>query len=832
MLAILLLPRQFQMAVVGNTREGHIRTAMWLFPAYLLVINIFVLPIALAGVLTFADAPATAADYFVLTLPMQHRQEGLALLAFIGGMSSATSMVIVESIALSTMVLNSLVVPWLVRPGLRRAAQGAALRDLSGLLLGSKRLAIAAIILLGYAYERLIGESYTLVNIGLISFGAVAQFAPAYLGALYWRHATRAGALVGLIVGFVIWAYTLLLPSFVRSGWLPESLLTSGPFGLAWLRPDQLFGATGLGFWANSVFWSLAGNAGAFAAVSLFTRPGQAESAQAAAFVDVFRRDAGASSPTQPVELSPQRVGEVLAKFVGREAADAAFSRSSDGGELLQVAERALSGALGPPSAQAILDGLMRPEVPRFAAIIDIIGSVSQSLEQSRVDLQRRVRELSLLYEATSRIAGTLDRRHMMDEVLALLRREFQFDTLIVRLQDDEGRLRIESQLGLDPAIDGHAGAGELPSRETYFGDCFLDNRVVAVEDPAQPDKRLWRPTSRVLARHSFIHAPITVESRPIGVLSAYASTERAYFTPEFVQFFQTVAAQLGLGLQNARLFRELGLLSEELEAKVRQRTAELESANERLTELDRLKSDFVSTVSHELRTPLTTIRSLSESLLDGLTDGGGIRLELQEQFLGIIVQESQRLSRMISQLLDLARIEAGKMEWRPEPFDLAEETAQVAQANRALFDSRGIDLVAGSSGDEVPVVADRDRVIQVLTNLLSNAAKFTPSGGGVAVRAFAEDANAVVEVEDTGPGIAPEQLEAIFERFRQVGDTLTAKPEGAGLGLPISRQLVEHQGGTLTARSTLGRGSTFRMTLPLSRLSPEFSADSQLQVR
>jgi len=818
MMAIMFLPRQFHMAVIGNTREIHIKTAMWMFPVYLLLINLFVLPIAFAGLLTFPAAPATAADYFVLTLPMAQHQQGLALFAFIGGISAATGMVIVESIALSTMILNNLVVPWFVRRG--------TTRDISALLINSKRLAIAVTIFLGYAYYHLIGESYTLVNIGLISFAAVAQFAPAFFGGLYWRRATKAGALAGLGGGFLIWAYTLLLPSFVRSGWVPESLVTLGPFGIAWLRPEQLFGVSGLGFWSNTVFWSLAFNVTAFALVSLYTRPSALESAQAERFVGVFEPEP--VRPTAPVGvhgLTPERLEELVAKFTGREKTQEAFQAffatrrirdtqtmtEADRQALLQFAERTLSGAVGTASAQAILESLGQGAPARFETIFDVFGKVSQSLEQSREDLQRRVRELSLLNEATRRIAATLDREHMMDGVVQLLRREFEFDLLAIRLRDPDGQLRIKSHVGLPPGVD--LSGGDPVSRDTYFGECFLDNRVIAVEDATLARKPLVLPTPEAPGPRSFVHAPIPIEERPIGVLSAYSSTAHVYFSPEFLQLFRTLAVQLGLGIQNAQLYRELGDLSRELEGKVAQRTGQLEEANRRLQELDRLKSDFVSTVSHELRTPLTAIRSLSESLLEG----DDIARERQVQFLAIITQESQRLSRMINQLLDLSRIEAGKMEWRLEGLDLREVVAQAVMTNEALFRGRGIALSLSARPVPVPVLADRDKIIQVLTNLLSNAAKFTPAGGQVAVRTLVEDAQATVEVEDSGVGIAPDQIETIFERFHQVGDTLTAKPEGAGLGLPISREIVEHHGGALTVRSTVGRGSSFRLTLPLA---------------
>jgi signal transduction histidine kinase/Na+/proline symporter len=817
MMAILFLPRQFHMAVVANTRESHIKTASWMFPVYLLLINLFVLPIALAGLLVFPGAGPVAADYFVLTLPMAAHAQGLALFAFIGGISAATGMVIVESIALSTMILNNLVVPWFVRRGMTR--------DVSGLLINSKRLAIAVTIFLGYAYYHFIGESYTLVNIGLISFAAVGQFAPAFFGALYWRRATRAGALAGLGAGFLVWAWTLLVPAFVRSGWLPGSLLAAGPAGLGWLRPEHLFGVPEMGFWTHTVFWSLAFNVGAFTLVSLYTRPSPLEAAQAERFVGVFTPGAARRpAPVRREAMAPEHVEALVAKFVGREKARAAFQDftaargiaaggplgESDRRDLLQFAERTLSGAVGTASAQAIMETLGQGE-GRFEAIFDLFGKVSRSLEQSREDLQRRVRELSLLNEATRRIASTLDPREMMDGVIRLLHREFEFDVLTVRLHDPDGRLRIMSQVGLPEGAD--LAGGDPVSADTYFGECFLDNRVIVVEDATLIRKPVVFPAAGAPAPRSFVHAPIAVEERPVGVLSAYSSTGRVYFSPEFLQFFRTLAVQLGLGIRNAQLYRELGDLSRELERKVRQRTAELEEANRRLKELDRLKTDFVSTVSHELRTPLTSIRSLSESLL-GAPD---IPRDRQRQFLAIISEESQRLSRLIGQLLDLSRIEAGKMEWRLEPLDLRGVVAAAVETNRALFDGKGIALSFHAGEPRVPVLADRDKLIQVLTNLLSNAAKFTPSGGWVAVRAFAENGEAVVEVEDTGVGIPPDQIEAIFERFRQVGDTLTGKPEGAGLGLPISREIVEHHGGRLTARSRVDVGSVFRMTLPLA---------------
>src|SRR6266498_2578186 len=253
MLAIVVLPRQFQVLVVENVDERHVKKAVWLFPLYLVLINIFVLPIAFGGLLHFPQGSVDA-DTFVLALPIAERQQTIALLAFIGGLSAATGMMIVETVALSTMVCNDLVMPTLLRVGRLHLSER---RDLTSVLLAIRRGAIVVIVLLGYAYVRLIGETYALVTIGLVSFVAAAQFAPAIVGGIVWTGATKAGALAGLTGGFLVWIYTLLLPSFARSGWIGESFVNDGPFGFALLRPYELFGLSGLDSIAHALFWTM-----------------------------------------------------------------------------------------------------------------------------------------------------------------------------------------------------------------------------------------------------------------------------------------------------------------------------------------------------------------------------------------------------------------------------------------------------------------------------------------------------------------------------------------------------------------------------------------------
>src|SRR3954462_4689026 len=321
MMAIMFLPRQFQVTVVENLDEKHLGKAIWMFPMYMLAINVFVLPIAFGGLLRFPSG--VDADTFVLTLPMAEKQELLALLVFIGGLSAATGMVIVETIALSTMVCNDLVMPVLLRLRRLRLNEQA---DLTGLLLGIRRGAIVLILMLGYLYYRVAGEAYALVSIGLISFAAVAQFAPVILGGIFWKGGTRRGALCALIAGFSVWTYTLLLPALARSGWMPTGLLEHGPWGVALLKPLQLFGLSGLDEITHAMIWSMLANIGAYVGVSLSAAPGADEQRQASLFVDVFRQTGdSAGARFWRGTASVPALHNLLARFLGVARADEAF---------------------------------------------------------------------------------------------------------------------------------------------------------------------------------------------------------------------------------------------------------------------------------------------------------------------------------------------------------------------------------------------------------------------------------------------------------------------------------------------------------------------------
>src|SRR5215218_6660786 len=277
--AIMLLPRQFHVSVVENSTDAEVGRARWLFPLYLVAINLFVIPIAIAGLVTFPFG-AVDPDMFVLALPIEGNSPLLSVIVFVGGLSAATAMVIVECVALSIMVSNDIVLPMVLsrNPGAQPRQQ-----DFGDFLLKVRRFAIFAIMVMAYFYYRALGNAQ-LAAIGLLSFAAIAQLAPAFFGGLFWRSATARGALAGMVVGVAVWAYTLFLPSFLDGNPAGLMLLQHGPFGIEALRPQALFGAD-LPPLPHGVLWSLSLNILTYVVLSLARGPSAIEHLQADLFV-------------------------------------------------------------------------------------------------------------------------------------------------------------------------------------------------------------------------------------------------------------------------------------------------------------------------------------------------------------------------------------------------------------------------------------------------------------------------------------------------------------------------------------------------------------------
>ncbi len=397
--AFLTLPRMFQVMVVENGDERHLITASWAFPLYLLLMSLFVVPIAAMG-LTLLPAESNP-DLFVLTLPLSQGREGLAMFAFLGGFSSATSMVIVAAIALSTMVSNHVVMPiWLATAGHGATKSG----DVRKMVLRARRLSIAAILGLGYAYFRFSGGGAALAAIGLISFAGVAQVLPAMLGGLFWRGATRRGALAGLIAGFAVWAYTLFLPSFGGGVILPQGVLDNGPWGIGWLRPQALFGIEGIDPVIHAVLWSMLLNVVSFCLVSLLSFPGPLERLQGAQFVNVFEHSpqargwqAGGSEAEDLLVMAQRIMGPEQAQALFRAEASAqgkAGYLPDPSPEFLQCLERELAGSVGSATAHAMVGQIVGGASVSVPDLMAVANETAQMMEYSS-QLEARSRQLA-----------------------------------------------------------------------------------------------------------------------------------------------------------------------------------------------------------------------------------------------------------------------------------------------------------------------------------------------------------------------------------------------------------------------------------------------------
>ncbi len=754
--AILLLPRQFHVAVVENSSLDDVKRAAWLFPLYLVAINIFVVPIAMAGLLLLG--PNVDADTFVLALPVAAGNQALTLVAFIGGLSAATAMVIMESVALSIMACNHLVVPILVRArGGRAASQG----DIGGKLLLIRRLSIAVILILAYSYYRMIGESAALAQTGLLSFAAVAQFAPAFFGGLVWRRGTARGAMAGLAAGFGLWLYTLLIPSFIDTGWLSASLLSEGPFAIGMLRPRMLFN---LEFdpLTHGVLWSLAANLAAYIAVSLLKHPAPVERLQATAFVKP-------DLPAPVTGLRPWRtavtVGELKAavtRYLGSERTVSAFREYAAGrkSELdpnaeadlrtLRFAEHLLASAIGVASARLVMGLLLERHAKASRGAVRLLDDASEAIQHSRDILQSAFDHMGEGIAVFDRDLNLVTWNHQFQELLDL----------------PPELARIGAPLG---EVIGamHLGAEEQVVR-----------RLASASEPYQA--RI-RETGRVLELRS--------SRMPDGGVVA-----------TFADITDKVEAADALRRAN-----------ESLEWRVVERTAELQKLN---AELERAKAEaetanfdktrFIAAASHDILQPLNAARLFTSSLVERRAEG-------DDELVRNVDASLEAVEDILSALLDISRLDAGAMKPEVGAFRIDELLSALAVEFAPMAREKGIALRVVPCG--LTVRSDRKLLRRVLQNLVSNAIKYTASGK-VLMGCRRRGRRLRIEVHDTGSGIPRGKLKTIFKEFERLKQETAP---GLGLGLAIVERIVKVLGHKLSVSSTPGKGSMFAVEVPIT---------------
>ncbi|MBH0237479.1 PAS domain-containing hybrid sensor histidine kinase/response regulator [Methylobrevis albus] len=770
--AIMMLPRQFHVTVVENNSDGELRRAAWIFPLYLVAINLFVAPIALAGLLAFGSG--VPGDNYVLALPMLAGNGLMTLIAFIGGLSAATAMVIVASVALSIMISNDFVIPFLLR---QRTDETFAAKDMGKVLLNVRRMAILGVLLCAYVYHRFAGNTGGLASIGLLSFAAIAQLGPAFLLGLVWRRGTARGAIAGMSSGFAVWGYTLLLPNLVASGVIAPAILVDGPFGITMLRPQSLFNFAVDPF-THGVFWSLAVNLVAFVFVSLMRPPAPIERMQATVFVPTAFTPAP-SYRRWRTSTTVYDLKSTVARYIGPERADRSFARFARENEvtleplhpasvdLLRFAEQLLAGAIGAASSRLVLTLLLKRSDPSTKAAMKLLDDASEAIQYSRDLLQIGIDQVAqgiAVYDADLRLVCW--NRRFRD--LQALPAEFgQVGTPLTEI------LRFNAERGF-------YGAGRPES--------LVDDRIGRYITRMDVTYEALAPLGTVLE--------IRTSPMPDGgfVMTTTDITER-------------IEAE-----------RALARANESLERRVVERTEALTVANAALArakaaadEANIGKTRFLAAASHDILQPLNAARLYTTALVERLADsspGRDIRnvdasLEAVEEILGAV--------------LDISRLDTGSLKPEIGLVRIDDILGQLGLEFAPAAAARGLKLTVVRSG--LTVRSDRRLLRRLLQNLISNAIKYTPEGR-VLVGCRRRGGRVLVQVYDTGLGIPEAQQKVIFEEFHRLDQGARIAP-GLGLGLSIVERIARVLDHAVRVRSAPGRGSLFEVALPAAPALP-----------
>jgi len=767
--AIFCLPRQFQVAVVECEHAGDLRRARWMFPLYLAIISALVLPIATVGS-NAAQGSSVSPDAYLLWLPLAHGKNLLAVFAYIGGFSAATGMVIVASVALATMVSNDLVMPALLRIRVLRLEQRA---DLSPVVLGVRRATIVALGLLAFLYYRNTTHAQNLAAIGLLSFAAVAQFGPAIVCGLYWRGASRVGVIAGLLAGFSVWIYTLLLPSLVFAEWLPGAWIEHGPFDIAWLKPQALFLMSGWDPVTHGAFWSLLANVGCCVFISLRFRPGVEERLRAAVFLDPY-----AMRPTNIGEWRGRvRVADLAAiaeRIVGEKHALRAFAEYAETSgkpvladaaadrALVQHTERVLAGAIGAASARRMLTSALRGTGLDLSEAAILLDETSQELRFNR-------------------------------ELLAVT-----FDNMLQGISVVDRELRIVAwnrrYLDLFDYPDGFVYVGR-PIADLIGHNAERDRLGSGVVDE-QVERRLTHlraGTPHVFVRERADGRIIEMRGEPLpggGYLTTFSD-----ITP--YKRAENALREANENLEQ-RVARRTGELEQALVAEQRA-VRQAEAANQSRTR-------FLAAASHDLLQPLNAARLFTSALRHQPLDGESGRLAER------IDTAFKAAEDLLDALLEASRLEAGKYQIDVSSFALSELLESLQHQFGVLAATRGLKLRFVAS--RVWVRCDAQLLRRILQNFLANALRYTRNGGVVCgVRRVG--ANLRIEVWDSGPGIPDDQLLSVFDEFRRGSHVSPWGEKGLGLGLAICERMAQLLGARISVRSQPGRGSVFAIELP-----------------
>ncbi len=766
--AIMLLPRQFHVSVVENSSDAEVGRARWLFPLYLVAINLFVIPIALAGLIAFPFG-AVDSDMYVLALPVEGNAPLLSIAVFVGGLSAATAMVIVECVALSIMVSNDIVMPLVLKRG---RGSRAGQKNFGRFLLAVRRFAIFAIMAMAYFYYRALGEAQ-LAAIGLLSFAAIAQLAPAFFGGLFWQHATARGAMGGMLIGFATWTYTLFLPSFLDGTTAGLFLLQHGPFGIEALRPQALFGAD-LTPLMHGVLWSLSLNLLTYIGLSLGQQPSSIERLQADLFVP------NALAPMTPTfrrwrtTVTVHDIQSTVAQYLGPDRARnsfEAFAASHDtcldpvapaDFELLQHAEHLIASSIGAASSRLVMSLLLRKRAVSAKAALKLLDDSHAALHFNREILQtalNHVRQGIAVFDADLQLICS---NRQFGDILGLPPHLMQIGIPLKEI--------LEFMMAITPA-----GFGD-------DRDALMEKRLAAYTTEGEPY------LERLPDRHMVVE--VRANQMPGGGLVITFSD----VTPSF-------EAAEALERANATL-----------EKRVRDRTEELTRLNSELAlaksaaeDASISKTRFLAAASHDILQPLNAAQLYVTSLVERQSGGEDSRL------VENIDDSLEAIEEILGALLDISRLDAGAMTTAITSFKIGDLMRSLEIEFAPIARAKGLKLTFVPCS--LPVESDRLLLRRLLQNLISNAIKYTPRGR-VLVGCRRRGQSLQVGIYDTGVGIPALKRGEIFKEFHRLEQGARIA-RGLGLGLSIVERIARVLNHGIALDSIASGGSFFSVTVP-----------------
>jgi PAS domain S-box-containing protein len=693
MMAVMFLPRQFHVMVVQNRDERYIGQLKWMFPLYLLLINIFVLPIALSGLLL--NFPKSQGDDFILLIPKSYGNNLALMIAFLGGFSAATAMVMVSSLAVSKMITNDIVIPVILK--IQRFG------NIYKANLYSIRISILVVILLGYLYANVLGKGHLLVDIGLLSFTAVTQCAPAILLGIFWDKGNKKGAFTGLSLGFIIWFYTLIIPGLVERGFLSPEIMNEGLFGISLLKPMEFLGLRGLDNMTHTVFWSIFFNVGAYVLVSLLTKQDEEEIIQSKSFVNVFQKGDVETLLQRKAILSPKEIKKLIHKYIGHEEADALLKELFPGDklekpdfsihELLEMrikVEKLLSAYLGVAAARFIVEDKFMISKVEAEKIVESFQRIQTSLRITEEEMRKQ------------------------EKLFASVVRSVDDGVIIT---DMFGRV-----ITINPAGEKLTGY----SKEEITGRRYL--KLIDKSTPKETRKRILNETRL----GGSWKGEVVTRKKNGDIFPAYLS----------------IASILN---ENGDTIGIVGILSD---------ITEQIEMQKKLIQKEKLASlgEMAAGVAHEIRNPLGGIKMAVGLIRRDLSEKS-----FTTEMLDSILSGIKDIENIINDLLDFTR----ETKLEKEDYNIARIIKGIVNSFQNEISEKGIQVLYERFQEDIELNVDGIKIRQVFANVLKNAIEaINHDEGRILINLYNHDSYACIEFIDNGIGISKENLEKMYHPF------------------------------------------------------------------